>query len=90
MEENFEVHKIVIRNGFRKRFVHRKEVPRERVQQCTAEQIGDVPQFRKETVEKGDAKVNTTLQERISERSEAIKVPKISRQGSVEVVKTTL
>ena len=33
--------------------------------------------------------VKTALQERISERSEAIKVPKISLQRSVEVVKTT-
>ena len=33
--------------------------------------------------------VKAALQERISERSEAIKVPNISRQRSVEVVKTT-
>ena len=57
----------------------------ERVQQLTAEQIGEVPQIREETVEI----VKNTLQERISERSEAINVPKISRMGSVEVVKTS-
>ena len=54
-------------------------VPRECEQQLTAEQIGDVPQFRDEAVEVD----KTALEERISERSEVIKVPKISRQGSV-------
>ena len=39
----------------------------------------------KETVDE----VKTALQERISERSEAIKVPKISRQRSVEVVSSS-
>ena len=58
--------------------------PRERVQQRSAEKIGDVPQSPEETVEV----VKTALQELISERSEAIEVPKISRQRSVEVVKT--
>ena len=59
-------------------------IPRERVQQRTAEQIGDVPQLLEETVEV----VNATLQERISERSEAIKVPKISRQGSASFTRS--
>ena len=45
-------------------------VPREQVQQLTAVQIGDVPQLREATVEV----VNTTLQQHISVRSEAIKV----------------
>ena len=49
-------------------------VPRKRVQQGTAKQTEDLPQFLEQTVEV----VNTTLQERISETSEAIKVPKIS------------
>ena len=89
------------------------EVPRERVQRWTVEQIGDVPQFRDKTFEAvtlvpreqqltaeqiGDVlqireetveKVKTALEERISEWSEAIKVPKISRQGSVTESKLT-
>ena len=55
------------------------------MEQRTAEKIEDVLQSSEETVEV----VKTAFQERISERSEAIKVPKISRQRSVEVVKTT-
>ena len=66
-----------------------------RVQQWTAEQVGDISQFRgvpqgsaqqigdvRQLLEETVKVVNTALQERISERSEAIKVPKISRQGS--------
>ena len=60
-------------------------IPREQLKQWTAEQIGDAPQIREETVQG----VNTTLQERISERSEAIKVPKISRQESATESKLT-
>lgn len=64
MEEDFEVHKIVLPE----KICAQKVLPRERVQLLTAEQLRDVPQVRGETVEM----VNTTLQVRISERSEAI------------------
>ena len=59
--------------------------PREQEQELTAERIGDVPQIQEETVEE----VKTALEEQISERSEAIKVPKISpdmRQAFVDRV----
>ena len=49
------------------------------MQQLTAEQIGDVQE---ETVEV----VKTALEERNSERSEAIKVPKISRDTVISLM----
>ena len=51
MEGKFEVNKIVFLERILENDCAQIEVPREREQQLTAEQIGDVPQFRKETVE---------------------------------------
>ena len=61
-------------------------VRRERVQQPTAEQIGDVHNIREETVEI----VKTTSQDRIPGRSQFIEVPKTSCRGSAEVAKNVL
>ena len=51
MEEESEVHKIVLPERILETVEAVTLVPRERVQQLTAEQIGDVPKIREETVE---------------------------------------
>ena len=51
MEEEFEVLKIVLQERILETVEAVVLVSRERVQQLTAEQIGNVPQFREETVD---------------------------------------
>ena len=51
MEEEFEVLKIVLPERILETVEAVVLVSRERVQQLTAEQIGNVPQFREETVD---------------------------------------
>ena len=73
--------KIEVVPQYPEKTVEMVKFSQERVQQRSAEIIEVLPQSPEETVEV----VKTALQD----RSEAIKVPKISRQRSVEVVKTT-